>query len=246
MRGALAMLAATAAACGTTAAPARRSAQIVLEQGDGQAGAIAVFGGNGVFGAPTGTRGDCTAFARATSLFGTFGAGELDIAGTIAPVQLAPIGSDPMVQYSNMSVQGALFAGGATLALTAQGGDGPDDLGPFREQVTAPAAITGHTAPAMVSRSGGTAVTWDAATSTAIWITMFDANTPSPTVICTVRDTGTYTIPASAFELLPATTQQVVLELARVDGHVQRVGDTAVQLMAMDFVVDDPPVPLGP
>ena len=247
MRGALAMLAVTvAAACGTTEPPARRSAQIVLEQGNGFAELVAVFGGEGIFGTPGATRGECSAFMGSSSLFGTFGAGELDFAGTTMPIQLAQSGVDPMVQYPTNVAQDGLFMAGATLTMTAQGGDGPDDLGPFSEHVTAPAAITGVTAPAMLSRSGGTALTWDAGTSTAVWIVMLDADNPAAVVICAVHDTGSYAIPASAFLLLSPTTQQVELELARVDGQIERVGDTAVQLMAIELLPESTPVPLGP
>lgn len=247
MRGALAMLAMTlAAACGTTEPPARRAGQIVLEQGDGFAEVFAVFGGQGIFGTPGATRGQCSAFIGSSSLFGTFGAGELDFAGTTTPLQLAQSGVDPMVQYPTNVSQDALFTAGATVAMTAQGGDGPDDLGPFSEHVTGPAPITGHTPPAMLSRAGGTAVTWDAGSSTAVWIVMIDADNPAQTVICAVPDTGSYAIPASAFLLLSPTTQQLELALARVDGQVERVADTAVQLMAMELLADSATVPLGP
>src|SRR5262249_46487517 len=105
-----------------------------------------------------------------------------------------------------------VYSPGATISVTAAGGDFPA----FSGTVTGPGTLAGYTVPTTISRAGYTA-TWTAGSGPKIWVFVIGlASTTTTDIICRGDDTGTFTIPPSTFALLPAAADQGVAAVARV------------------------------
>jgi hypothetical protein len=219
------------------AAPGPAVARIEVAQGTGDgsanADATAVFSAT-EFGPVVGTDGPCTVYGFAPNP-AAFSAGAITITGTASTITLDPNGTAPDVSYSSAApVPNPAFTAGATITFTAAGGP---DVGAFTASTTAPETLAGYTPPTTVSRSGYTA-TWTASTAT-IWVIMALFNPSSGDgnfVLCRVGDTGSFTIPASTFALIPSTSSNGIVGLGRVSPTSITVGSTMVTVQATSYV----------
>lgn len=203
--------------------------------GSAAADATANFGAVSTFGPVVGTDGPCTIYGLAQNAPG-FSAGAITITGTASPITLNPSGAAPSVSYSTAgAVPKPAFTAGATLTFTAAGGP---DVGAFTASVTAPATLAGYTPPTTLSRAGYTA-TWTAATGPTMWVILLAVDGSSGDgdgVICRVDDTGSFTVPATTFAMLPASATLGFAGLGRVSPMTMTVGSTMVTVQATNYV----------
>jgi hypothetical protein len=204
-----------------------------IASGSADSGATAGFGPT-VFGPVVGTDGPCTVYSDAQNP-PRFSAGTITITGTASTITLDPHGTAPSVSYSSgPPVPDPAFTAGATLTFTAAGGP---DVGAFTATTTAPETLAGYTPPTTISRAGYTA-TWTAGTAT-IWVIMALVNPSSGdgnVVVCAVDDTGSFTIPASTFAMIPATSNNGIVGLGRMSPRTMMVGSTMVTVQATSYV----------
>jgi hypothetical protein len=203
--------------------------------GSMQADATAVFGTTTVFGPVVGTDGPCTVYGFAQNP-PRFSAGAITISGTASTITLNPTGAAPDVSYSTAAaVPKPAFTAGATITFTAAGGP---DVGAFTVTTTAPETLAGYTPPTTMSRSGYTA-TWTAGTATTMWVIMAAFDTSSGNgngVICRVGDTGSFTIPASTFAMIPASYTSGLVGVGRISPATMMVGSTMVTVQATSYI----------
>lgn len=212
---------------------------IEVTQGTGNGSAAssadAAFGPTTVFGPVVGTDGPCTVYGL-TQNPASFSAGAITITGTASTITLNPSGAAPNVSYSPAAaVPKPAFTAGATLTFTAAGGP---DVGAFTATVTAPATLAGYTPPTTISRAGYTA-TWTAGTATTMWVIMaaFDPSSGSGNgVICRVPDTGSFTVPASTFAMVPSTATGGFVGVGRIAPTTMTVGSTMVTVQAVSYI----------
>jgi hypothetical protein len=197
--------------------------------------ATASISSTSVFGPVAGTDGPCTLYTDAQNQPG-FSAGAITVTGTASTITLDPTGTAPSVQYSPSSaVPKPVFTAGATLTFTAAGGP---DVGAFTASVTAPAALAGYTPPTTVSRAGYTA-TWTAGAGPSIWVIFaaIDTSAGSGTsVLCRVDDTGSFTVPATTFAMIPSNQTAGFVGVGRVSPMTKAVGSTMVTVQATSYV----------
>jgi hypothetical protein len=201
--------------------------------GSASADATATFGTT-VYGMSVGTDGPCTLY-NLTKHDG-FSAGNVTVTGTVSTITLQPQGTAPTVNYSSTAaVPKPAFTAGATITFTAAGGP---DVPAFTGSVTAPAAIAGYTPPATtVSRSGYTA-TWTAGAGPSIWVILGAIDTTAGggiAGICRVTDTGSFTIPASTFAMIPANMTTAFVGVGRVSPTTVTAGGVSVTVQATSY-----------
>jgi hypothetical protein len=173
-----------------------------------------------------------------------FSAGEIGITGTIASIALLPSGKAPNVMYSGDSTTVPLFSDGAALQVVASGGP---EVDAFAVSITAPTTLAGFTPPTSLSRSGYTA-TWTAGTGPSIRLDIVPSSTvqgSAAALECVVGDTGSFTVPASSFALIPTDWSQVAIEIARIDSRTMPAGNVSVTT-SLAIYVDGGPFTLGP
>lgn len=197
--------------------------------------ATARFAATSVFGAVLGTDGPCTLYSAGQDQ-SSFSAGEITATGTTSTITIDPTGTAPSVTYSpSATVPKPAFMAGATIMVSGAGGP---DVGAFTASVTAPAALAGYTPPTTLSRAGYTA-TWTAGAGPSIWVILaaFDTSTGSVTsVLCRVDDTGSYTVPATAFAMIPSNQTAGFAGVGRVSPMTTTVGSTMVTVQATSYV----------
>jgi hypothetical protein len=190
-----------------------------------------------VFGAPVGVDGPCTVTTNPAQR--GLSAGAIAVTGTTPAVTITPSGTAPDVTYH--AAPATVFTAGASLSVAAAGGP---DFPPFNATVTAPTTLAGFVVPTTLSRTGYTAH-WTAGTEH-VWVIMV-ATTSQATdltyVVCKVDDTGTFTIPASTFALIPAGDTKAAVGVGRVSssdvttaaGHVTvaAISDTTSGLITL-------------
>ena len=221
------------------AAPAPAVGMVEVSQGTGDgsagAGATASFGPTALFGPVVGTDGPCTIYSLAQDMPG-FSAGAITITGTASTITLDPTGTAPSVSYSpTAAVPKPAFTAGATITVTAAGGP---DVGAFTASTTAPATLAGFTAPTTMSRAGYTA-TWTAGAGPSIWVIVaaFDGSSGAGNgIVCRVDDTGSFTVPASTFAMVPATATTGFVGIGRVSPMTMAVGSTMVTVQATSYI----------
>lgn len=160
-----------------------------------------------------------------------YSAGAITVAGADAPITLTPDGPAPEARYSGAS---ATWAPGATLTVTAAGGDVPA----FSGQVVAPAALDAFIAPSSLSRSQPATIDWTAGDGDAVWIWIYTVGATTATehvLRCTVPDTGSATVPAEALALLSAAEDAGLVLLYRVNYTDLVVGLSSVHLWAASW-----------
>jgi len=206
-----------------------------IGNGSAASSADASFGTTTVFGPVVGTDGPCTIYGLAQNP-PRFSAGAITITGTASAITLNPTGTAPNVSYSPAAtVPKPAFTAGATLTFTGAGGP---DVGAFTATVTAPETLAGFTPPTTISRAGYTA-TWTAGTATTMWVIMaaFDPMSGDGNgVICRVGDTGSFTIPASTFAMVPASATDGFVGIGRVSPTTMTVGSTMVTVQAVSYI----------
>lgn len=204
---------------GSADAPAvTRSGQVTLTQGydgtqnAGQAHATFVMGPDPT-GTVIGTDGPCTAYTPPATSSAALDAGSIAITGTLSPVTLTASGSPPQYQPT-AQVPYPVFSAGATISIAIAGGA---DFPAFQQTLTAPADVAGFTRPSSLSRAGYTA-TWTAGSgpSFAVLLVGLDGSFTPTQIICQVPDSGSFTIPASTFALLPASDTMGGIAVTRV------------------------------
>jgi hypothetical protein len=223
----------------TDASTANTAQVAMIEAGATVSVAAAVVDG-GIYGLIARTDGPCTLYHEQLQQ-ASLSAGTITVSGTTTGYTLTPSGTVPTVDYeTSPTPTSPLFTTGATLSITAAGGDFPA----FSGSVTAPAVLEGFTTPTTVSRAGYTA-TWTAGTGPKIWIFFFGASTSSEDiVICRVDDTGSFTVPSSTFSMLSATDTMFGLGIARVSETL--LGTPDVSLIAMTQIAPPSSVKLTP
>jgi hypothetical protein len=205
-------------------AAVHREGFVLISQGSSSgsatAGVSSQFVDGSVFGTPLGVSGPCLAFNNPPNK--GISAGVLTVTGTAMTITATPSGTPPNVGYTNAPTPPKpLFTAGASITLQAAGADFPA----FSTTLTAPAAVAGFTAPTTVSRQGYTA-TWTAGAGPKMWVLIVGTDAAFSTadvMICRVDDTGSFTVPAAAFALLPATDTKTLVALARIDEKVTTV-----------------------
>jgi hypothetical protein len=98
--------------------------------------------------------------------------------------------------------------------------------------------LTGYTPPTALSRAGYTA-TWTAGTDAEILIlvgAIGRQRNDGVTVICRVPDTGTFTVPASTFELIPASDDHAIVIVGRIAETVATMADARVTFDVLSAV----------
>ncbi len=184
-----------------------------------------------MLGAVLGTDGPCTLHAPGGNE--GLSAGAITITGTAQPITLEESpgnGYRPRVAHGDVP-----FVPGAQITAAAAGGA---DVPAFTALVTAPPELTGYSAPTFISRAGYTA-TWTANTGSEIWIMIgaFSLRVKGGALLmCRVADTGRFTVPASAFALLPPAYDRASVMVARVAETMQEAGDARIALEAIDAV----------
>jgi hypothetical protein len=189
------------------------------------------------YGTPVAVDGPCTSYSIQGSPPPMRSAGTLTVTGTTTALTASPTGVAPSVHYQTTpALPTDLFAPAATISLTAAGS--PDFAG-FSGTVTAPAALAGFTPPATMSRAGST-VTWTAGTATMMYVVVIGGdNTNVGIVFCRVPDTGSYTIAASSFALLPAGTMgSLVLGRANQTAITTTSGDVTLEAISASGAQD--------
>ena len=215
-------------------------ARAINSRGAGSS-ADAIFAASPVLGTVTGSDGPCTAHFQASRA--GLSAGSIRITGTVDRIWLAESPTDRGVSYRNIErVHDPAFFDGAAITVQASGGS---DVPAFTGTVMAPATLASYTPPTSLSRAGYTA-TWAAGSGPEMMIEIgaLDRDRHDAILVdCRVPDTGTFTVPASTFQLIPSSYDQVIVSVARVGETVVTVGDTRV---AIDVVstVGAGPVPL--
>ncbi len=131
------------------------------------------------------------------------------------------------------------YVDGAQITVEASGGP---DLPSFTGTVTAPQELAGYSPPTSLSRTGGYTATWTAVAESEILIVIgaINARRESLVVVCRVRDTGTFTVPASTFNLIPRSLDRAILIVARIAETVQILGDTRVIIDVVSSVMSGP------
>ena len=126
------------------------------------------------------------------------------------------------------------FTAGATVTFTAAGGP---DVGAFTASVTAPATLAGYTPPTTMSRAGYTA-TWTAGSGPGIWVILaaIDGSAGGDGVVCRVDDTGSFTVPASTFAMIPSTATTGFVGVGRVAPTTVAVGTVMVTVQATSYI----------
>jgi hypothetical protein len=186
------------------------------------------------WGPMVGTDGLCNV-VNAAGTEPAFSAGTVTITGTSSPIQATPSGTAPNVRYAAVgTVPKPAFNAGATITISGNGGP---DVGAFSGSVTAPAAIAGFTTPTSVSRAGYTA-TWTAGSGPTMWVIVagFDASGHGAIAICVVSDTGSFTVPASTFAMMPSAANMAFVGLGRVAPMTTTVGGVMITVQATSFV----------
>lgn len=203
--------------------------------GSATASADASFGVTTLFGPEVGTDGPCTIYGLTQNPVG-YSAGAITITGTASTITLDATGAAPNVSYQPAAaVPKPAFTAGATITFTAAGGP---DVGAFTATATAPETLAGFTPPTTMSRAGYTA-TWTAGTGPTMWVIMaaFDASAGTGNgVVCRVTDTGSFTIPASTFAMVPATATTGFVGVGRVSPTTMTVGATMVTVQAVSYI----------
>lgn len=212
--------------------------RVAIEHMHGRAGSAAnvhaMFSDSSTRGKLVGRDGRCALYADGPVV--GLSAGTITITGTTQPMTLHPDGSSGHVHYEHASdLPEPPFSEGATLTIAASGADVPA----FTASVTAPAELRGVAGPATVSRAG-TTVTWRAGAGPAIRIVL--AAIASDThkglvVMCRVPDTGSFTIPASTFALIPFTFDRAILTVDRFAETDEIAGNTPVVVEVGSVVV---------
>lgn len=220
-----------------------RRGLVSVSQGDenggpsSQASAAFLMGPDAV-GPVLGSDGPCTAYGE--SMTATLDAGSISITGTVSPVTLTASGS-PLRYHAGSTVPYPIYSAGATIAFAGAGGA---DIPAFSGSVTGPAEVAGFTKPTSLSRAGYTA-TWTAGSGPAFWVLVLGVDSTSATiVICRVSDTGSFTVPASAFALLPSSDTMAAAGVARVAQTDVDVSGARVSLYALAEITSSI-VPLG-
>ena len=222
-------------------APAPRSGLVSMGQEATSSNAGAIFASGDVFGDLVGVDGPCTITTSPAQR--GLSAGTIPITGTVTALTLTPAGTAPDVDYSTSpTAPTPLFTAGATISVEGAGGP---DFGAFSATVTAPATLAGFTPPTSLSRAGYTA-TWTAGTDT-IWIIAVATNhTAIPAyVVCRVGDTGTFSIPASTFAMIPPDYDEAAVGVGRVASADVTTSNGTVTVAAISDVTSSF-VALGP
>ena len=236
MIGWLALISAhSASAQSGPAVAAEREGRVTISRGSagGAPGSSveAIFMDAPVSGAVISSDGPCTLRRHIASP--GLSAGTISITGTAQPITLEPSAAVGGVKY--VQSQDPSFADGATLTMEATGGA---DIAAFSASVTAPNALTGYETPRTLARSGVTA-SWAPESGTAIMIVVGATNPrigQSVLVVCRLADTGSYTIPASTFALIPPSFDQAIVSVARVAESVRMVGNARITVEAVSGI----------
>ena len=222
--------------------------RVAIEHMHGGAGAAAnvraSFSDSSTHGKLVASDGPCALYADSPVV--GLSAGTITITGTTQPITLHPDGTNGHVHYEHASdLPEPPFVEGATLAVAAGGADVPA----FTASVIAPAELRGVTGPVAVSRAG-TTVTWTAGAGPRIRIVLAALSVRAGkglVVMCRVQDTGSFTIPASTFALIPFAFDQAIVTIDRFAETVQMAGNTRVVVEAGSVVLAGSfPVDHGP
>ena len=222
------------------AAPTRE-ARITIARGTNNGapatGADAAFGSPSTWGKILASDGPCTIYRHAPEP--GLSVGTIEITGTATPITLAEVHAPTRTTYRR-SASGARtsFSGSAPLTVQAAGGS---DVPAFSASVIAPETFAGYTAPRSLPLDGYTA-RWTPGPGPEIRIVVgaLDGWTPGGTVVvCSVPDTGSFTVPASTLQWIPPG-DQAVLMVGRVAETVQIVGDTRVVVDAYSYAGSGP------
>ncbi|MEO8846168.1 MAG: hypothetical protein ABI591_04820 [Kofleriaceae bacterium] len=204
--------------------------QVAIAMGTGPMGSLtnvsATFTDGMIYGIPVATEGACTLFGPNTAM-DRFSAGSIAVTGTNTAITLTPSGT-PLKYTPAPTPPTDLYTAGATISVVAAGSEVPA----FSATVTAPAALAGYTVPTVLSRAGYTP-TWTAVAGSKIFIILLGMHgSTSDTILCRIDDTGTFTVPASTFALLPATDTTGAVAIARVAEHLVTTPDVSVVVVS--------------
>jgi hypothetical protein len=144
-------------------------------------------------------------------------AGTIEITGTVAPLTLEPMGTEGLIFYDSI-VSDDLFEPGAILSVSASGAEVPA----FSGEVTAPATLEDVQFPTSISRSKGATVTWTAADSSGMWLTIVaEGRDTRQGLLCRTDDTGTYQLSPEVVALISAgATEATAIDLTRFNDTV--------------------------
>ena len=201
-------------------------------------GADAVFARSPLWGTAIANDGPCTLYSHVVT--GGLSAGTITITGTVQPITLEETATNEGVKYKHSApVPPPSFVDGSTIKVAAAGGT---DVPAFTATVNAPPELTGYVPPTSLVRRGYTA-TWTANPGTEVMIVIGAVNRRmrgGVLVMCRAPDTGSFTVPASTFAMIPPAFSTAILMVARVAKTVQTVGDAQITVEAMDSVGSGP------
>jgi hypothetical protein len=236
-----------AAGCSSAPYTGPRSGLVSLGESDtagsASSNAIAQFTVEPVYGTPAATDGPCTLFGMDPS--DGYGAGEIELSGTMQPISLDEQGDPPHVTYvASTEVPDPVFVPGAQLSVTAQG----DIVPAFTASVIGPMPLEGWTPPSTLSRSGYS-ITWTPGTGSSIQL-VIGADHPGTAdggaaILCILDDTGAFELPASTFALIPAADDEAILGIGRLARTTVMAGEVSVVFQASISTLTGP-FPLGP
>jgi hypothetical protein len=206
--------------------------------GTAASGVDAVFSTSSQWGTVEGSDGPCTAYKRAPAA--GLSAGTIRISGTTEPITLDESHASTGLKYRAADrVPTPSFGDGATITVESTGGA---DIPAFSSSVTAPTSLAGYTPPKILSRSGYTA-TWTPGSGGTIMVAIHAGNPRTHTgdsLICRVEDTGAFTVPATAFALIPLSDDHAILMVGRVAETTLTAADVRVMIDAISFVGSGP------
>ena len=194
--------------------------------------ALAVFASVPVLGTTNGSNGPCIAYQDLPD--SGLSAGTLAVAGTTAALSLVPSGTPPLVHYDPQpSPSFPLFAAGATITVTAP---------TFTIDTTAPADLAGFVPPTTaISRAAGYIATWTAGAGPLLEVVL---QAGVGQLVCTVPDTGSYTVDPASLALLPAAATSVEVYVAR--GAHASLATPNVTLDVVSLIAAAQPVAFDP